>query len=289
MPALSASRWTGVLLVVLLASQLFLMSDGARRSGGAGQIESFVMRVSSPAVVVAQMGAGRVERAVGGTRDLLAAHSQNHALEAEVQRLRQELVNLREAEPENRRLRRLLGMREPLAPRSIAASIVTANFNGRARVITIDRGLRDGVRVDQPVVAWGGAVGRVIAAADSHAKVRLVTDASSGVAGLVQRSRAQGIVEGGTRGALRLLYVPQYADVVHGDRVVTSGLDGIFPRGFGIGTVVALEERPGGGQTIHLRPELDYDTLEEVLVLVEPVAAPEAGDVLAEGPAGGEP
>jgi rod shape-determining protein MreC len=68
-----------------------------------------------------------------------------------------------------------------------------------------------------------------------------------------------------------MLYVPIFSDVVHGDRVVTSGLDGIYPRGFGIGTVTRIDTREDGKQQLELRPELDYGSLEEVLVLVEPV------------------
>jgi rod shape-determining protein MreC len=163
-------------------------------------------------------------------------------------------------------------MREALAPKSIAASIVTSNLNGKTRMIIVDRGKKDGVQVDLPVVAWGGAVGRVIAVDARQAKVRLITDASSGVAGVVQRSRAQGMVLGGARAALDLLYVPRYADVLHGDRVVTSGLDGIFPRGFGVGRVGSITDKPNGAQTISLEPELDYASLEEVLILLEPHA-----------------
>jgi rod shape-determining protein MreC len=273
MAALSTPRQNGVILIVLLALQLFLMSDGAKRSGGAAAIESFVMRISSPGVALAQSVAGALRGGMAGARDLLAAHVRNSALESEVQQLRSELVRYREAGPENRRLRRLLDMREQIAPRSVAASVVTSNLNGKTRMLVVDRGRRQGVRVDLPAVAWGGAVGRVVAAGAHQAKIRLVTDASSGVAGVVQRSRAQGIVLGGAEAALDLLYVPRYSDVMHGDRVVTSGLDGIFPRGFGIGRVSSITEEPDGAQTIHLEPELDYASLEEVLILLEPGAA----------------
>ena len=68
--------------------------------------------------------------------------------------------------------------------------------------------------------------------------------------------------------ALDLLYVPRYADVIHGDRVVTSGLDGIFPRGFGIGRVSSIRADADGAQTIRLEPELDYRSLDEVLILL---------------------
>ncbi len=120
------------------------------------------------------------------------------------------------------------------------------------------------------MIAWGGAVGRVLAVGPGHAKIRLLTDANSGVAGIVQRSRVPGIVEGYGATTLNLLYVPRFSDVVHGDRVVTSGQDGIFPRGFGIGRVGSIDESPDGTQTIQLEPELDFATLEEVLILLEP-------------------
>jgi len=287
MAALSRSRQNAILLIALLALQLFLMSDSARHSGITAVIETAVMRVSAPGVALAQVGAGGVRGVVTGARDLLVAHVRNAALEAEVQRLRSELVHHREAEPENRRLRRLLGMREEMVPHAVAASVVTSNLNGKTRVVVVDRGTSHGVRVDGPVVAWGGAVGRVIAADAHRAKIRLLTDASSGVAGVVQRSRAQGMVLGGAEAALDLLYVPPYADVMHGDRVVTSGLDGIFPRGFGIGWVGSITAAPDGSLTIHLEPALDYASLEEVLILVE-TEDEEAGGAL-EGEGTGEP
>jgi len=272
MPALSTPRQNLVILIALLALLLFVMSGSAKRSGVSTRLESTVMRVSSPAVMLVDVVAGGLRSAATGAGDLLAAHARNSALEVEVQQLRAELVGHRERGPENQRLRLLLGMREALAPESIASSVVTSNFNGKTRMIVVDRGTKHGVRVDLPVVAWGGAVGRVIAADGGQAKVRLITDASSGVAGVVQRSRAQGMVLGGPRATLDLLYVPRYSDVLHGDRVVTSGLDGIFPRGFGIGRVNSITESPDGAQTIRLEPELDHATLEEVLILLEPNA-----------------
>ena len=110
----------------------------------------------------------------------------------------------------------------------------------------------------------------MVAVDQGHAKIRLLTDASSWVAGVVQRSRARGIVGGRGEPTLYLLYVPRFSDVIHDDRVVTSGLDGVFPKGFGIGRVGSINESRDGAQTIHLEPELDYGALEEVLILLEP-------------------
>jgi rod shape-determining protein MreC len=181
-------------------------------------------------------------------------------------------VRSREAENENARLRRLLSMREALLPESIAASVVTSILDGQTCMMIVDRGSSDSVRRDLPVVAWGGAVGKVIATGSGYAKVQLLTDPNSGVAAVVQRSRAQGIAVGRAEAALDLIYVPLYSDVMHGDRVVTSGLDGIFPVGLGIGRVSAISEEPGAAQTIRLEPELDYGSVEEVLILLQPRA-----------------
>jgi rod shape-determining protein MreC len=264
-----------VILVALLAANLLLMAGAVRENEGATALESALGRVSAPVVGIAELVGGGLGGLVRRTEELLTARDRSAELERELRRLSAEAVELREAERENRRLRRLLGMREWLAPRSIAASVVTAKLDGGTHLLIVDRGERHGVRAELPVVAWGGAVGRVLSTDAGRAKVRLLSDVDSGVAGVVQRSRVHGIVEGrADRPPLELRYVPRYSDVALDDRVVTSGLDGIFPRGFGIGRVSSVVDAPDGSQILHLEPEVDYASLEEVLILLEPVAGP---------------
>jgi rod shape-determining protein MreC len=270
MSGLTTTRRNAFLLVVLLFLQLLLMSGSAKSTDGATQLESWWMRLSSPIVGVAELIGGAIHGSVSGTRDVFTARSRNAELEAELEELHFELERLHEAELENERLRRLLVMRDSLAPTAIGASVIGAVSTDNTRMIVIDRGARHGVRRDLPVVAWGGAVGRVVATGNSHSKVRLLNDPNSGVAGVLQRSRAQGMVVGQGEGPLGMLYVPRFADVAHGDRVVASGLDGIFPRGFGIGRVISINEAPDGSRTIRLAPDLDYHEIEEVLILLEP-------------------
>lgn len=272
MSGLRTGRRNGAILLVLLVAQLLLISGSVRKAGGSTHLEGWLMRLSSPLVAVGQLFGGGIRGVFGGAGDVLSARTRNVALEAEIGQLRVEVARQREAEQENRRLRRLLGMREELVPRSIAASVVTSVLDGRAMMIVVDRGKQDGVKSDLPVVAWGGAVGRVVApVGQRYAKVWLITDPNSGVAGVVQRSRAQGMVAGRGTAGLELRYVPNYADVAHGDRVVTSGLDGIFPRGFGLGRVTAISQAPDGIQTIQVAPEIDFGGLEEVLIVLESV------------------
>ncbi len=278
MPASTQStRKNVVLLVVLLAAQLLLMSLDSRQNRGVATVESVAMRVSSPFVAAARWVAGLAGDAGSETRSLFDAHRENERLEAELRRLKRDLQRTREAAAENERLRDLLEMRRQLEPRSVAASVVTSRVTGESRVIVIDRGASDGVRLDAAVVAWGGAVGRVVSVSGGYAKVQLLVDPSSGVAGVLQRGRAQGQVQGTGGPFLNMLFVPRFSDVIHGDRVVTSGLEGIFPRGYGIGRVVGIQESPAEGtQQIRLEPEVPFDRLEEVLVLLDRPADPDA-------------
>jgi rod shape-determining protein MreC len=262
-------RQNMIILVVLLSAQLFLMSGSVRGAKGAATLERTLMRMSSPVVSLAELVGGTI----GGTgrtlRELLVARARNQVLETRVRRMTGELRYYREAERENRRLRRMLEMQETLAPKSIVASVVISSTRGPSRMIVVDRGTRAGVHKDQPVMAWGGAVGRVVTADSAYSKVLLLTDPSSGVAGLLQHSRAQGIVFGTEGPGLEMRFVPRFSDVSHGDRVVTSGLAGIFPRGIGVGRVTSIRQAADGTQTIELEPELDYGSLEEVLIVLE--------------------
>lgn len=270
MPAPSNIRQNVLLLVALLFVQLLLMSGSVEGSDGSTLLESWSVRLSSPVVGAARAIGGGIGGMASGVKDLIGAHSRNAALEAEVAELRAELRRSRESSLENVRLRRLLGMREELGATSIGATVVTSKMSGDAEMIVVSRGSGDGVRPDMPVVAWGGAVGRVVAVAAGHSKVRLLTDPNSGVGALLQRNRDHGVVVGRGDDKLDLLYVPGFSDVGRGDRVVTSGLDGVFPRGFGIGKVGIIEPQTDGGLKISIEPEVDYASLEEVLILLEP-------------------
>jgi rod shape-determining protein MreC len=120
------------------------------------------------------------------------------------------------------------------------------------------------------VVAWGGAIGRVVSVEKEFARVRLVSDPNSGASGVIARSRAEGMVVGRGGDPMEMIYVPKYADVVVGDRVVTSGLDGVFPRGFGLGRVTMVGEPVGASKSIRLEPLVDERSVEDVLILLEP-------------------
>jgi rod shape-determining protein MreC len=273
MSGLTPTRKNALLLVAVLFGHLVLISDQVGKLDRAGFIEDEVLRASRPVLRVTEGARDQVGGVAARLTEIRTARGENEGLRREVERLRSELGRYREDSAENERLRRLLEMREQLAPESLGAAVVSSNISGQTRMIVIDRGSNGGVKPDMAVVAWGGAVGRVISVEGSLAKVRLISDPNGGAAGVVQRSRAQGMVVGRGDGPMSMLYVPAYYDVVAGDRVVTSGKDGVFPRGFTIGRVAAVGGDPGVSKVISIEPEVDFGSLEEVLVVVDRTAA----------------
>src|SRR5579859_996868 len=199
------------------------------------------------------------------------------------QTLRQENDELRarvaldwEIQAQNDRLRKDLAFAREMPGKLMPATVIGADVSGWATSIRINRGSRDGIARNMAVVTPSGVLGRVIEVSPFYADVQLITDVRSAVSVRVQRTRAQGILEGLSRGICHLKYVARAEDVQAGDVVVTSGLGGIFPRGLVVGTVVDVEKKEFGVlQEVRVAPAVDFDRLpEEVLVVVEAPPAP---------------
>ena len=227
-----------------------------------------------------QASAAAVQRAVAGTwrgvGDLVRARAENVALRARARGLEERLDRLDEVELENARLRKLLAFRETLRGDLLTARIIGRDATGLARTLTIDRGESDGVTRGAAVLAPEGVVGPIFLVSRHAARVLLVSDHNSGVDALVQRTRARGIVQGTVDGGCALKYVKRTEDVQVGDELVTSGLDGIFPKGIPIGRIVGVDKRGQGlFQSAEVAPRVESDRLEEVLVTRGAVARDE--------------
>jgi len=192
-------------------------------------------------------------------------------LRKELRERKREVARLAEVELENERLRKLLAFRPEVETDVVTARVVGADALGLSRSLAIDRGTLDGVRKGAAVLAPEGVVGQVLLAARHAARVLLITDHNSGVDGIVQRTRARGIVEGALGGGCGLKFVKRTERLEVGDLVVTSGMDGIFPKGLPIGHIVAIDKR---GQSLFqyatVEPTVDFGRLEEVLVAAVP-------------------
>ncbi len=200
---------------------------------------------------------------------LVQAAEENEELKEQVASLRQQLVDLEEMRLANQRLKELLKFKETLDYPMVAAEVVGRDPSGHFRTVMINKGTSDGVKTLMPVVCAQGAVGRIIWASPNHAKLLLLIDPNSGVDVLVQSSRARGVVEGQAGGRLNLKYLIHTEHISPGDRVVTSGAAGVFPKGVLVGTVSSVKkEKIGAFQQVEVEPAVDFGRLEEVLVIL---------------------
>jgi rod shape-determining protein MreC len=173
-----------------------------------------------------------------------------------------------ELELTNQRLRRLLELREDLRAPAVAARVVGRSPTAWIKTIVLDRGKQHGITKGMAVLTPEGVVGQVVSVSAHAARVLLVSDPNSGVDALIQRTRARGIVAGTIEGQCILKYIQRQDDVRTGDRVVTSGLDGIFPKGQPIGGVVRVGTKDNGlFQDVEVRLSAELTKVEEVLVV----------------------
>jgi len=222
---------------------------------------------------------------VSGVRQFWSGYVGLRQVRAENAELKQQLADAqiqlqqqRALADRTRGLDRLLELRERLTLNTVAAEVIASGATPDFRTMTIDKGTHQGVEPDMAVLAPAGVVGRVVVPSLRAAKVQLLIDRNAAAGALIERSRAQGVVVGAGDDRLRLEYVSELADVAVGDVVVTSGIDGIFPKGFIIGRVEALDRSGGAYRRITVMPAVDFSSLEEVLVVLTPTPAREMAD-----------
>lgn len=260
------TRW---ILVFLLAAQLVLIT--AQVSTTQPQptlLERGLLRLVAPVARTVQRVSGVPGRILEGFRSQRGLLEENRRLRDEVRELRLEVLHLAGIEGELDRLRGALDYAEGRDDgRLRVADVVYADHTSSMRTLILHIGDAAGVERNQPVVAADGLVGRVLFASGPYAKVQLLTDRAAAVGAMIERSRRQGILRGWGSSELRLQLVPLQAEVRPGDRVLTSGLDGVYPRGIPVGTVVSVRPSEGLFHRISVRPATDFGTLDQVYLL----------------------
>ncbi len=207
---------------------------------------------------------------------LQGVEEDNRQLRRELELLKEQNAQLRESSAATERLATLLEFKKQALPNLVAAQVIGRDTGNWYKTIILNKGTSDGLQPDQGVITPAGVVGRIVKTTSSTAVVLLVTDPNNAIAGLIQRTRDEGIVEGTTQGQARLKYIPLLSSARPGDRVVTSGLVEGFPRGLAIGTITRIDkEEEALFQSAELTPEVDPNRVEEVLVIQSSVVPTE--------------
>lgn len=279
MAILDIRQRSGYLLGVVVIAHIILISAQVNTTRGVPVLEAVTFGLFAEV----QRGA---TSAIGETRvtwdsyfALKDVRTDNERLKHEVAQLRVLLQQEQAVASQTRTLQDLLDLRGRTELQTAAATIIGASASPEFRTISIDKGTGDGLRPDMAVIAPAGVVGRVIMPSARASKVQLLIDRNASAGAIVERSRAQGLVMGTGGDRLRLDYVQGSADVKPGDRVVTAGIDGIYPKGFVIGQIESVERGAGTYSSIVVRPAVPFSSLEAVLVVLTPAVSTEAKDV----------
>ena len=202
---------------------------------------------------------------------LVSAARENENLKKSLSHVIQKNNEYHEIEISNDRLRKLFDFRQNVADAVLAAEVVGIDPSPWYRAIIVDKGKADGVKRGLPVIMPEGVVGQIIDSSEHYSKVLLIIDQNSAVDAFVQRNRARGIIKGKSSDQCIFKYVLRRHDIETGDSVIASGLDGVFPKGLRIGYVIEKAEGNSGlFQEVSITPFVDFEKLEEVLILINP-------------------
>jgi len=237
---------------------------------GLGIFDVVIYEMVAPLMKIISYSENKVKKVWNGYINLVNVEKENERLRETLRILNQKNNHYAELLLENERLRKLLDLRAKLSYPSITSSIIGKVSSDWFRAIFCDKGSLQGVKKGMAVISPEGVVGRVVAVSPHMSKVLLITDPSSSIDAFVQRSRAKGMIEGGDNGHCYLKYLLRTDDVMVGDKVFTSGIGGIFPKGLYIGQVTKIfKKKYGLSQQVEVTPAMDFSKIEEVLILLK--------------------
>jgi len=279
MAILDLRQRTGYLFLAVLLGHVILISAQVNSKSGVPVLETAVFGVFAEVQRGTSAIVSGLSRVWSGYVGLRSVGAENDVLRRRLAETEIALQEQRALADRSRGFEQLLELRNRTSLRTTGAEIIAAGATPDFRTVTIDKGTRQGLRTDMAVIAPAGVVGRVIVPSGNAAKVQLLIDRNAAAGAVIERreSRAQGVIVGTGDDRLRMEYVSEIADIVVGDSVVTSGIDGIYPKGFLIGRVEVVEKTGPAYKQILVRPAVDFSSLEEVLVVMTPHAGREAG------------
>jgi rod shape-determining protein MreC len=264
-----------IFITLLLLFALVLMSWRAKQGKGPEFFDALLMEICSPL----QKASTFVITTVQGTFQkyvfLVNLERENRMLKQKIAELQEENHQTRETKLALDRLKQLLQFRQKNSLSMIGAEVIGQDPSSWFKSVTIDKGERDGVKKGMAVISAAGVIGQILKTAPHYATVLLITDYNSAIDSIVQRTRAKVIVEGKGENRCQLKYLLRTEEVAVGDVVVTSGLAGNFPKGLMVGEIKKVDKKGHGVfQYAELVPSVDLTKLEELFVVMEPVAPP---------------
>jgi rod shape-determining protein MreC len=257
-----------LVLIPLLVLHLALLSIQIENSSGTLLVKTWTLAVQAPILSFSSSLTGLFTHILRNYIWTVGARAENERLQKTVNRLMRINNSYAQSQEENARLRRLLSINDLVEFESVGARVVARTPGFLSNMVYIDRGSEDGVHTDAAVLSGDGIIGRIILVTKHQSQVQLITNPDASIGVLLERTRTPGVLRGSGDPLLEMAYVGNTESVEVGDIVVSSGLDGIYPKGMPIGKVVDSSKGKGVFRSIKVEPRIDLIRVEEVSVLL---------------------
>ena len=257
------------ILAAVLVGQLLLLSLQITRNHDVRLIRVWAVALVDP---FQRSMRGITDISLGAWRtyhNLLRAQQENQELRMQLASAESQLQQLSEQAAESGRLRAMLEFKNQLPFQTVAAEVIASSPGENSNAIFIGKGVDAGLTSDLAVITPEGIIGKTIAVFSRSSPVLLLTDSSSGVGVLLEKTRIQGVLKGDSQNLCLIRYIMNEEPVSPGETVLTSGLDQIYPKGLRVGTVVGTS---AGNiyKNVEVKPAADLSRLETVLVVLKP-------------------
>lgn len=253
-----------VLIVVTLAMLSYSIKQPSE-----GTVRKFVVEISAALEFSINASISGIHHLWKRYLFLVGLESENRRLREQNAQLLSELIKYREGYLESERLKSILDLKKSISYPAIGGQVINISQTSLFKTIMINRGTSHGLKTGMPVISSKGIVGRIVETSWHASRVLLIIDVNSNIDVLIQRTRTQGILQGAGLKACSLKYILKPEDVQKGDVVISSGLGGIFPKEIMLGVVTRVDKsRSGLFQQIDVSPSVDFEKIEEVLVLL---------------------
>lgn len=258
-----------ILTVVLLFISLLLCAYSNKNPNIAKIGQSVIKEVEYPFLYATSSVGGFIKSGFGDYFNLVNVKEENRKLLVQLKSLEAKNLQLLESKKENERLSEILDFKMATESSGQTASVISVSSSSQIQSLTINKGSSSGLLIGQAVVVGNALVGQITSLSSSTASVLLISDSLSGVDSIIQETRVRGVARGVGSYKMEWKYIVREDKVVVGDRIITSGLDGVFPKGLSVGVVteVGLDHDSDLFHYIKVEPSVSLSQIETVLVL----------------------
>lgn len=255
-------------MISLLVLQLVLLSLQIESPSGSLLFKTWVLAAQAPVIALTSRVTGGIRNTWRNYIWTVGARAENERLHEAVRQLWMLNNAYEQVKEENLRLHRLLSLSESIPFETVGARVVARAPGFLSNVVYVDRGLEDGVQIDMPVLSGDRIAGRTIVVSRHQSQVQLISNPDASMGAMLEQTRTPGVLRGSGDLLMELDYVGNTEQVNVGDVVLSSGLDGIFPKGLVIGKVADSRRGNGVFRAIKVEPGADLIRLEELTILV---------------------